>query len=291
MIIKTYAKVNLFLDIKGVYDNGYHCLDSVMASIDLFDEMTIDYNNSGTVIIKIFDDNGNLIMSGDDNTIAKAIKLFCEKYCDIIEDNFGVNVSVTKRIPIGGGLGGSSSNAAGMLVALCKRYGVNIIDAKDIAVNIGSDVYYMCLGGTKRVKGLGDIVEELEFKPMTLLLAKPYSGVLTAECYKHYDEISLTDMRFCGMYTDYMKAKELGFLGLFYNALSQSAMDLNNEVRVLYEQCLGLENAIATVMSGSGSTIITLFDSLCNAQNAMNTIQGEYQKYVVNTVPFGVTFS
>ena len=118
--VRAFAKINLFLDITGVNEIGYHLLDSIMQSVTLCDEIEIERNADGE--IKILCDNPE-IPCDERNIAHKAARLFFDK---IGCDDRGVTISIKKVIPHQAGLGGGSADAAGVLVALNKLYGADL---------------------------------------------------------------------------------------------------------------------------------------------------------------------
>ena len=148
--IKSYAKINLTLEIKGV-ENGYHLLDSLVASIDLFDLV---------VLKKRKDKLSSITMRGmgsegippEENIALKTAELFSETF-----STPGVDVTVYKNIPIGAGLGGSSADSAGVINGMAKLYGITDEDALTaLAEKTGSDTSYMRKGGFQRMQGRGE---------------------------------------------------------------------------------------------------------------------------------------
>ncbi len=148
MRYKACAKINLTLDIQGREDNGYHLVQTVLQEISLCDEIEIkkiSENGSDDFIIRFEGDEAGLI-DPSKNTVMKAVDLLREKW------NFknSYRVIVHKKIPIGAGLGGGSSDAAAVLKALNELEGIRLSnnDLREIAVKIGTDVPFFIEGGT-----------------------------------------------------------------------------------------------------------------------------------------------
>ena len=151
---KAYAKMNLALKVIGKRQDGYHDLEMVMASVDLFDELSFQES-----------DETNVIMNNDgckleDNLIYKAILLIKKKF----SINKDVLVTVNKNIPVGGGLGGGSSDAAATIRGLNNLWDLHLKyqDMYDIAVRLGSDVPFCLTGEVAFVKGRGEIIIPLK---------------------------------------------------------------------------------------------------------------------------------
>ncbi|WP_448375118.1 4-(cytidine 5'-diphospho)-2-C-methyl-D-erythritol kinase [Fervidobacterium sp.] len=149
IVLRTYAKLNLCLDIIGKRSDGYHDIDSLFQNVSLFDRMEI----------KISQGVGNLSIESNvpiENNII-------EKVWNMVDNKkFDAFVLLEKNIPIGAGLGGGSSNAAGFIVALRKFGIIGEIDAYEIAKNVGSDVPFFIEGGSALVSGRGEIIKNVE---------------------------------------------------------------------------------------------------------------------------------
>ena len=182
--IKAPAKVNFALGITGE-SGGFHMLDSIVCTIDLFDDVIVAKRSDGRVNITMRG-MGSENIPPEANNAVRAAELFAEKY-----STGGADITITKRIPMGAGLGGSSADAAGVLRAMSKLYGRG--DEKtlgEIADMVGSDTRYMLRGGWARLRGRGNEVEPLKSRlKLSLLILCPPPGVSTAQCYKLYDEL------------------------------------------------------------------------------------------------------
>ncbi|MCP4152692.1 MAG: 4-(cytidine 5'-diphospho)-2-C-methyl-D-erythritol kinase, partial [bacterium] len=117
--LKSFAKINLGLEITGKLPNGYHTLKTIFQTVDLFDTITIEENTTGKINLTGSD---NSIEWDRDNTIAKTIDALYAKY----NLHQGFDISVEKKIPAGSGLGGGSSNAAVVLLYLNNYFELNM---------------------------------------------------------------------------------------------------------------------------------------------------------------------
>jgi len=173
MKLRAYGKINLSLFVTGRLGR-LHTLDSIMTTVSVFDELTVTEADEVSVVFS------NADISRTDNTAYKAAKL--------VEEECGLKlaVGIKKGIPIGGGMGGSSADGAAVLWAAEKLAGADI---KKLAPKIGSDVYFMTIGGAARVRGVGDVVEPIDFCGSFDAFAIDAGSVSTPECYKLYDEI------------------------------------------------------------------------------------------------------
>lgn len=169
--LRTYAKLNLCLDVIGKREDGYHDIDSLFQNVSLYDEMEVNFVD-GIGEIKIESN-----VSIQDNIIEKVWKRIQCKDKDVF-------VKLKKNIPMGGGLGGGSSNAAGFIIALEKA---GLVDKKDIlglASSVGSDVPFFIYGGTAIVIGRGENVTPVEpLKNFRVDLYFPDFAISTKEAY------------------------------------------------------------------------------------------------------------
>jgi 4-diphosphocytidyl-2-C-methyl-D-erythritol kinase len=183
--LKCFAKVNLSLDITGLQDNGFHNLDMIMTNIDLFDLVRVVSREDKT--INIFCD---LNIPKEKNSAY----LIAEKFINKFNTN-GADIYINKKIPLSGGLGGSSADAAGVVTALCKINNIDIKKTFDIVNSVGSDIWYLIKGGMQRAKGKGEILTPIEYKEFYFVLAKPENGVNTSLCFKKYDELKKIEIK------------------------------------------------------------------------------------------------
>src|ERR1700758_2090608 len=152
--IQCPAKVNLFLEVTGKRPDGYHRLATLFAKINLYDVLELEADMTGEIKLEIELDNGSALLSaGDDNLVMRAARAFYKAF----RVGQGVKIKLIKRIPMGAGLGGGSSDAAGTLLGLARLFDIKL-DAKkrkklhDIAVTLGADVPFFlrsenfCLG-------------------------------------------------------------------------------------------------------------------------------------------------
>lgn len=251
--IKIAAKVNLSLNIKG-RANGYHLLDSVFASVSLYDTITVRDRMDGKLSV-VFSDPG---ISCKNNRVVDAIQALRRRFGD-----FGVDVVVENRIPVGGGLGGSSADAAGVIRALDALYGFSDrgADLSAVAAEVGSDVPFMITGGFARVTGRG---EKLKFFSADVrkkaVLLSPETPILTPECFRRFDE--RMDAGAVADNDRLVATLERGedFSPYVGNALTAAACSLNRQV---LETLTAIRTAGGVgVMSGSGSACIGLFDTI-----------------------------
>lgn len=198
--MRAPAKVNLCLSVQFPPQDGYHAVDSVFQTLDVYDAIEFETcpANLGEGLTKtsmgtpVALDCGPIDIPTSDNLIFKAIDLV-EQACGVPAACAGqmVRIVVSKRIPAGGGLGGGSSDAAAVLKAYAKLQGVNPLgeDVIGVAKRLGADVAFFLYGGAALMTGRGDALQRcLPLFPLPLVLMGDAQGNSTAEVYADFDD-------------------------------------------------------------------------------------------------------
>jgi len=278
VVTKAFAKINLSLDVLGKLDNGYHEVQMVMQSVSVFDLVTV------TKIKKGIELSTNLpYLPLDNNNLAYRAAEEFFKYTGITE---GVIIDISKRIPVGAGLAGGSSNASAVLKAMNKLFGtgLSLKQLCSIGVNIGADVPYCILGGTRLAEGIGEKLSSLPKMPKcTIVLVKPAFSISTKSVYEKIDSC-----------TDYSRpdTKKLikGLKDANLEDITASMGNVLEEVSIAEHPILStvkdeLMNlgAVHAQMSGSGPTIFGIFKTYDEARNAKKALWGKYKTVYICT--------
>ncbi len=279
--VKAYAKINLTLEIVGS-EKGFHMLDSLVASVDLFDFIVLKKRKDKLSSITMHS-LGSESIPPEKNNALKAAERFSQK--------FGVNgadITVYKNIPMGAGLGGSSADASGVLNGMAKLYKIN--DEREIdelANALGSDTKYMRTGGFARMRGRGDEVETLAIKQTLYFLALlPPTSVDTGACYQEYDNepIKTGEENATEKLMQALSQERVEEVGRYLtNDLFPPAARLNQGVREAYEEAQAF-SPLGTVMTGSGSCVIALFETKELCEWAKSRYKGKCKAFVLKTV-------
>ncbi len=279
-VTKAFAKINLSLDVLGKLENGYHEVQMVMQTVSVFDLVTVEKTESGITLTTnlpyLPTDNGNIAY--------KAAEAFFS-YTGI---KGGVKIDISKRIPVGAGLAGGSSNASAVLKAMNKLFdaGLSLKELCSIGVKLGADVPYCILGGTRLAEGIGEKLSPLPKMPKcSIILVKPAFSISTKTVYEKIDSC-----------TDFMRPETQNLIdGLHKGNLDQIVSSMGN---VLEEVSIPehpiLQNvkkelmelgAIGTQMSGSGPTVFGIFKDYDLACEAKKKLWGKYKTvYICNPV-------
>ena len=255
--IRSPAKINLFLNVIGKRPDGYHELESIFQTVNLFDTIEIHKAKQG---ISIKTDQPNL-PTDRRNLVYQVVELVKKKY----KIRQGIRIFIHKNIPIGSGLGGGSSNVASVLMGLNRMWklGLSRDELAWQGAKIGSDVPFFIYGGTALVKGRGEIVFPLKInKTFYYLLVSPQILIPTKEIYRQL-KLYLTKPvnNSIGKIIRYLeKGNSKGLSQLLYNSLERVALGLYPRLKDIY---LRLEENIkgGLLVSGSGSTIFRICDS------------------------------
>lgn len=259
MKIKSFAKINLGLEIIGVRPDGYHEIRTMFQAVDLFDEM--EFEPAGDGLIKL-EGSGDSIPWDETNLVFKA----AEALKRMTGQKAGISIRVTKKIPAGRGLGGGSSNAAMTLLVLDRLWNLNLglRNLSNIAVDLGADVAYFLHGGLCLGQGLGEELTELEDLPSTAcLIGWPDFPVSTRAAYEAFSA-SLTSAGNASRIKRFKKDGEYGFLE---NDLEAVVLAAHPEIAGL-KRYFQEKGAALALMSGSGSAVFGLFPDGAKARSA-----------------------
>lgn len=259
---KAYAKINLYLDVTGRRDDGFHDILSVMHSVSLCDELALTAEDSDIIDITITSDDKSLEVDKN-NLIYKAAL----KYLSYFDISAKICVDLIKRIPIGAGLGGGSSDAAATLRAMNRIFGLASKDQLlEIAEGIGSDVPFCLIGGCAICKGKGEKITPFKVDfCKNVVIAIGESRVSTPKAYSLLDE-KYGDFK---SYVQQNKCFEMRCIPV-YN-IFESVIDLDDVINI--KNIMSNSEAEYTLMSGSGPSVFGLFKRPYAASRAMEALE------------------
>lgn len=273
--LPSFAKINLGLEVLGVRQDGYHELRTIFQAIDLRDDVELR-SRGGEVTVRC---DHPAVPAGPANLAWRAASEL-RRYAKRAE---GVEIRITKRIPVAGGLGGGSSNAAAVLLGLDRlwRLGLGPDGLHAIARRIGADVPYFLVGGTALGLGRGDEVYPLrrQFR-MDVVVVDPGRPLSTAAVFSRLD-LRLTPRenshRIFRFISRDLEGEGTAF-PILANDLEEAALeeaaDLADQVRHI-RGILVREGAVSASLSGSGSSFFGLFDDPQRARRAHAALAAE----------------
>ncbi len=262
LVIKSPAKINLFLKVLRRREDGYHDIVSVMCPIGLFDNITLSFDVPKITVQcpdpRVPEDSSNLAY--------KAADLFMKK-CGVSD---GVRITIDKVIPVAAGLGGGSSNAASVLMALNHQYN-NLFTKESLmsmAREIGADVPFFIFQSPAKATGIGDRLTPLNgLPPFWFVLIYPGLEVSTVYVYENLkltkSEINYKVPTLIRTFSDLKQ--------LLHNDLEQVTLQKHPELEDI-KRGLVESGAGGALMSGSGPTIFGIFDTLDKARAAYRSI-------------------
>ncbi len=266
--LKAPAKINLFLNVLGLRDDGFHKIQSLIQKVTLYDTLTI--KPAEDLILRT-----DSSISTRQNLVYKAAQLLKER-CGVRK---GAHIYLKKHIPISSGLGGGSSDAAAALSGLNKLWGLNLSKGElhELGLRLGSDVPFFLDGPLAFVEGRGEKITPLKMsRQLDILLVKPHISVSTAWA---YNELSLQSSGLT------KKDKKVDNIKFFIRGLNETGLQLlegrailgsmfnnfSNDLEALVvrrfpviadiKKRLLEEGAIFSMMSGSGSAVFGVFGS------------------------------
>jgi 4-diphosphocytidyl-2-C-methyl-D-erythritol kinase len=266
--LRAFAKINLGLEVLGTREDGYHELRTIFQTIDLRDDVELRLRGREVAV-----SCDHPAVPTDDRNLAARAALELGRYA---KRTGGVDVRITKRIPVGGGLGGGSSDAAAVLMGLDHlwRLGLGPAGLHPLARRIGADVPFFLVGGTALGLARGDEVYPLLRQVRAhVVVVDPGRPVSTAAVFERLDrsltprENSHTIFRFV---SKELEGEGMGF-PILSNDLEKAALEevphLAGEVRRI-RGILVREGAVLASLSGSGSSVFGLFDDPQRARRA-----------------------
>lgn len=253
--VRCPAKINLGLWVLGRRPDGYHEIDTVMQTIALEDELILAPGPPGLS----FSSRGRRIPGAGPNLVERAWSLLEES--GRLPRDAGLVATLTKRIPVGAGLGGGSSDAAGMLAGTARFFdlGIPAGGLEGLAASLGSDVPYFLRGGTARARGRGDRVGHLcPMRPRWVVLLTPPLEVSTTWAYGLLRN-GLTDSGSgASILASALESDALeGVARVMRNVFEDVILPQVSEIAAL-KRALELSGAKAAQMTGSGSTVFAL---------------------------------
>ena len=267
---RSFAKLNLCLHVLKKRNDGYHEIESIFESVNLYDELSFKQNNANSIRFTSDSERINPL----DNLITKTYKEISSNY-----DIPGIDVLLKKNIPIGGGLGGGSSNAAATLHALNSLFKLNISSKKllEIAQKIGSDVPFFINGGSAIVRGRGEIIDKIDRDEKFYIIVISDLVIHTKDIFENLSSDCYVNA-----------VKNIDLLKSQHNCLENLVM---SKYPTLKETKYWLSSFGRVRMSGTGSTLYIEYDNYESAEKANREIGRKYKSLMVSSLKSYDVFS
>lgn len=270
LTINTPAKINFGLNVTSKRSDGFHNIETIFYPLNIYD--TITFSESDKFI---FETDNETLNSGNDNLIMKA-KIELEDYS---KKELNVKIHLSKKIPIGAGLGGGSSDAAAVLKTLNKLFRLNIDSFRldEMAAKIGSDVPFFLNPYPSFASSRGEVLEQIDFKiDYSIFLINPGIFVSTKWAYEKIKpekpKLSLIELYKSG------RLRLENFKEFIINDFEKPVMEEFQAIRQLKDELYEM-GADFALMSGSGSSLFAIFKNPVLAAEAKEYYENQYFTY------------
>ena len=264
------AKINLFLHITSKRGDGYHNLQTIFQLLDYGDEITFSLRNDGE-INRIF---GNETISPEKDLILRSANTL-KKYSKTLS---GVDIGVIKKIPTGGGLGGGSSNAATVLIALNDLWNLSLPKSEllDIGQTLGADVPVFVNGHSAWAEGKGDILTPINLPRFFYLVVSINKHISTQEIFTH-KALTMSPVQ--------RKISDFSLVSNPHNDCLDAAIELEGEIQQALNHLDSTENHLGVArMTGSGCCVFIAFENKEDAVIAKEKLPSQWSGFVAQAI-------
>ena len=269
MRLRAMAKINLGLDVLHKREDGYHEVRMIMQTIQMYDVLDIRKRKEPGISLST---NLPYIPSEERNRVYKAAKLLMDEF----QVKEGIDMKLTKFIPVAAGMAGGSSDAAAAFVGINRMFqlGLSEQDLMDRAVQIGADVPYCIMRGTALAEGIGEKLTRLPQMPRCyVLVGKPGINVSTKLAYENLNLKSVSEHPdIDGMISAIDERNLHGITSRMQNVFEPGIIrsyPVIQEIKDLMEN----EGALKAMMSGSGPTVFGIFDNRAKMEKAADKLR------------------
>ena len=265
--IKSYAKINLFLNVVNKLDTGFHELNSVLSRIDLYDEIRIKDDSSFSISYN--GPYGDQV--GSDDNVTKLFNYLIDKNY-LNQKSFAIHV--VKNIPVGSGLGGGSSNVAEIIKYLIRSDLLDNLISTEIARDLGSDIEFFIGEGSALISGKGNVDRRLKINSdKHFLIVFPNIQNSTKEIFNKHSNLSGEKFS----YNNDINLDEI--LKGTSNELEKTALVANQEMTKVREYLDNDINCKYERMTGSGSAYFAVYEDKQKAEEAIQRISEEHPNW------------
>lgn len=277
--VRTHAKLNLFLRVIGRRPDGYHEIESIFHGVSLADDIAIRPNSGEDVEVVMH--AGSESPSEEIKVADNLAHLAARSLIDRGVTATGVRIDIRKNIPIGGGLGGGSSNAAGVLVALNELWGAELSseDLNEVGASVGSDVPYCLVGGTMLATARGEKLTSLP-SPADLhfVLGISHTPLLTKDVYDRWDHLGVESGDGSASMTLALGTGDpVEVSQLLHNDLESATFSLRPELQEA-KYAISEAGALGAAVTGSGPTLFGLAADAEHARDIASKIRDSFDR-------------
>ena len=259
------AKLNLFLHITGMREDGYHNLQTIFQLLDYSDEVSLSLRDDGL----IHRTNGLADVPAEEDLIVRA----AQALKDFTGTSYGANVGVEKKLPVGGGIGGGSSDAATTLLGLNALWqcGLEKAELLSIAAKLGADVPVFVNGHSAWAEGIGEKLTVLELPELWYLVIHPGVFISTAKLFS--SEMLTRDKEILRMRV----FPEADTENVFESVVRKTHSEVDKSLK-------WLDNYSTARMTGTGSCLFASFDSRQKAESVLKQVPDEWNAFIAKAV-------
>ena len=275
LTVKAYGKINLSLDIIRKLPSGFHDMRMVMETVELHDDIQITLSEGDGVSMR---SNLSFLPSDSKNIAVKAAKLFFEA---LSLPKQHVAIKLFKRIPVAAGMAGGSANAAAVLRGLniLLETGLSKEELMHMGAELGSDVPYCIVGGTKLAEGRGEVLTALPALPdCHIVICKPKFSISTPELFSRIDCSKIRHRPDTDGLLHALEARSLNQVSMRLFNVFEDVLDSRGREIGQIKTTLLHAGALGAAMTGTGPTVFGLFDKEADANSAYIKLKEHYRE-------------
>ena len=264
------AKINLFLHVTSKRPDGYHNLQTIFQLLDYCDEISLDYREDG-IINRL---SGNESIPQDQDLAIRSATILKK----MTGSKGGVDIGIAKKIPMGGGLGGGSSNAATVLIALNKLWSLNLSKEKlmHIGQNLGADVPVFVNCHSSWGEGIGEILTPITLPKYFYLIVSIDKHISTKEIFTH-KALTMSPVQ--------RKIADFSMVSNPHNDCLDAAIHLEGEIEEALTHLDSTENHLGIArMTGSGCCVFVAFEKEKDASIAINKLPSKWTGFIAKAI-------
>ena len=282
----AFAKLNLTLDVTGRRDDGYHDMLMVMQTVSIADRIVLERVPEPGIHLSC---NYRYVPTDERNLAVRAAHIFLraigagdgeQAISGGVSALPGIDLRLDKKIPVGAGMAGGSSDAAAVLRGMNRLFGLplNRRELEALAEEVGSDVAFCIAGGTQLARGRGEVLEDLPPLPdCHLVICKPGFSISTPELFRKLDEVSLrrhpdTAGMLAALNTGDLREAAIRLYNVFEDVQDRRMRQISEIKSRLLDH-----GALGAVMTGTGSAVFGLFQDPASAERCAEELKAEFR--------------